>query len=418
MSTMPATTAVAPSARASRRVRGGIARVGSWAILIALIVGNAWLFWRDRPTLDLKTLGRQVGGPQSAEAESELRRIVRKSPHDADALLLLARALATRGQTASCAEVLHRVPFWSPRKAEALYAEMLSWLEADRARLSEQAALDYLDDDPNHPYPRPNRGKVEETLLNLYALEDRWDDARDLIWRAYDASSGPSGRQLWTIHAARTHLERSNPAVAIRTLRRYVAADPQDWEARRALARAADKIGEAAEADSAIEACLAARPNDPRVWRDRLAILEARGDLPALEKASAGAPPEADSEGEIWMVRGKLHRQARDLVGAVEAYRRAVALLPNQPSAHYQLALSEQALGHVQAATAHRARHAFLEGLAVKFSDAFNAFLDAEEARPRKPEDVKKAALRLSDMSRNLGWTREADAWTRLAAEE
>ena len=46
----------------------------------------------------------------------------------------------------------------------------------------------------------------------------------------------------------RSELERVAPDETIKKLERYVAADPTDWEALRALAKAASALGRPAEA--------------------------------------------------------------------------------------------------------------------------------------------------------------------------
>ncbi len=228
------TLPVPPMQAARRPLRSRLWRLAYWPIAFGLIGLNGWWWWEDRPTLPLAQVARLVGGPRNAEAEQELRRIVRRSPNDGEALTLLARSLASRGDTRGCAEALHRVPFWSPSKPDALYGEGLSWLELDQARRAEAAFLQYLADDPNHPELaiRPRLLEVEERLFNLYALENRLEDARELVHQAH-AKAEPRGKPIWLLQGLRTHVERVHPSSAIATLRKFVAADPEDWQARR-----------------------------------------------------------------------------------------------------------------------------------------------------------------------------------------
>ena len=77
----------------------------------------------------------------TARVEPILREHLRRSPHDGEARMMLARALAGRGDLLGCARQLHEVPFWSPRKAEALFREGQSYLKIDRAKDAEDAWL-------------------------------------------------------------------------------------------------------------------------------------------------------------------------------------------------------------------------------------------------------------------------------------
>jgi hypothetical protein len=82
----------------------------------------------------------------------------------------------------------------------------------------------------------PIRPQTRRELLKLYAQQGRWDELRDVVWRAYDLAD-PIGPVRLLAMLLRAELERIDPQIAAAALRRYVAADPDDWESRRALAR-------------------------------------------------------------------------------------------------------------------------------------------------------------------------------------
>ena len=96
-----------------------------WKLLgICLLAGlsrfNAWWYWRDTRDLPaLKTISDWISQERYLKAEPALREHLRRSPHDAEARMMLARALAGRGDLLACASQLHQVPHWSPRKPEA-----------------------------------------------------------------------------------------------------------------------------------------------------------------------------------------------------------------------------------------------------------------------------------------------------------
>ncbi|MDB5352415.1 MAG: Tetratricopeptide 1 repeat-containing protein [Planctomycetota bacterium] len=437
MSISPQTTAAPASHRSASRVKWlGLFRRVDLPISLILVGLNAWWWWDARPIPNLKQVEQWIGveretGTRSVAwwdisdvsrdtrgAIAVLRRAVRRSPHDGDARILLGRALGAAKEYRECAEQLRLVPFWHPGKPEAQFGEGMAWLQIKRARDAERAFLGYLAIDPNHPTPRPKRLVVENNLLNLYADEDRWDEAQEIIWRAHrDAEGLPMGRRKLMEMSLRSRLERADPAIALKNLREILAADPDDWEARRALARAANAEKLFDEADRAIARCLAERPKDPRAWADWLEILDARNDFTGLAAAVAKVPPEADVEGRIWKIRGRVYRQAKDYEGVVRSLSKAVELLPYDLDAHYSLAFALQMLGRATEAEFHRKRHIELEAVSKEVPEAVNGYKDVTDLPSPRPEDVKRAMLRLSSACDRMGWKRDAEGWAKAASE-
>jgi tetratricopeptide (TPR) repeat protein len=308
------------------------------------------------------------------------------------------------------------VPEWSLRKPEAQYFEAMSWLSLKHIRDAEKALLGYLNVDPNHPSPRPRRVEVENKLLDIYAWEDRWEEARAVIWKAYeDIGDQPLERRKLLEMLLRTRIERADAAITLPLLREIVAADPGDWNARRALARAANFTKNFEESDEASRICLAERPNDPGAWADRLEFLEWRDDRAGLAAALKDLPSGADSEDRVWMIRGRVLRQAKDFRGAAEAFARAVELAPFDPSAHHNLAQALQMTDRAGEAAPHHRLHESLLAVTKEIPDAVNAFKDAIDSAPPKREDIRSAMLRIANACGKLGWTRDAEAWAKLS---
>jgi hypothetical protein len=97
-------------------------RLGPWALklvvtcTIAILSGvNVWWYWRDNVALpNLKTVSEWIRREQYTRAEPVLHEHLRKSSHDGEARMMLARVLAGRGDLLGCARQLHAVPFWWP----------------------------------------------------------------------------------------------------------------------------------------------------------------------------------------------------------------------------------------------------------------------------------------------------------------
>ena len=324
-------------------------------MLAACLVGfNVWWYWRDtRPLPSLDTISGWIGKGQYDQAEPALLEHLRRAPNDGEARMMLARLLGARNDLLGCARQLHEVPFWWPTKAEALYREGQAYFMIDRAKDAEAAWLAVTKHDPLHPPTPEIFHDASLELLKLYSTEDRWEDAYVIIWRAYEEAS-PADHPILLSMRLRSELERVAPAESIVLLKRYVAADPTDWEALRALARAELALGHRDEADRHFQACLKGEPDNPRVWRDYLNMLNDQGDLDALKSALGKVPQAAESDPDIWKLRGNLKEKDQDWAGAAEDYHKALQINPYARGCHYRLAMVEQRLGHADQATRYR----------------------------------------------------------------
>ena len=433
----PSATAVASPATRPARVMPwvSLARRAYWPAVLGLIALNGWWVWDARPIPDLKYVDRWIAQERDLDARSAswwnfwhvpqnndsaisvLQRAIHDSPNDGHARMLLGRAFGAKKDYRNAAEQWRSVPFWSPYKPEALYGEALGWLELNRLKDAEIALLAYLDADPNHPSARPQRRVVEDKLLDIYGLEDRWEEARAIVWKSYDDASGSVARRSRLEMSLKTRLERSHPSAALVMLRQAVAADPNDWEARRALARAANAEKSIEEADREINVCLAARPKDPKVWGEWLDMLRVREDFDGLVTVAAKSPPEADADPRVLLTKGRIRLQDKDYAGASQAFAKVVEISPADPAARNSLSLTLRLIGRPGEAGVHLARHAELDELTKEVPAAVNAFKDASEAVPVKPDELKAAMIRLSKACRGMGWTRDADGWVKAAAE-
>ncbi|MFI5454119.1 MAG: tetratricopeptide repeat protein [Isosphaerales bacterium] len=384
-------------------------------LLACLSAFNVWWYWRDnQPLPDLKTISGWISREQYPQAESALREYVRRSPHDGEARMMLARALGVRGDLLDCARQLHEVPYWWPQKAEALLREGQSYLTINRAKDAERAWLEAIKDDPLHPVTPDVLHDACQELLQLYAIEDRWEDAYPVIWVAYDHAA-PVDQPILLAMRMRPELERVSQKESISLLTRYVAAAADDWEALRALARAELALGHHAEAARHFQACLKGRPDDVRAWRDYLTMLLEQGDLNAFLALLAKAPRSAETEPETWMFHGVASEKAGEWQTAAEDFRKAIELNPNVPKYHYRLAMAEERLGLHEQALAHRKRTKEMNDARAQLPTAYADYFASIPPRKAGAPDMAVACKRLASICETMGWSRAAQAWNRLA---
>ena len=383
--------------------------------LIAILLGfNAWWYWRDTRSLaGLDTVSDWMRREQYVLVESALREQLRRAPHNGETRMTLARALAGRGDVLGCAQQLHEIPFWWPRKAEALLREGQSYLKIDRAKDAEAAWLSAIRDDPLHPISPDLLHDVSQELLKLYAIEDRWEDAYPVIWTAYDHAS-PADHPVLLAMRIRSELERVAPRDTIEILKRFVIATPDDWEAVHALARAEQALGNHAEAARLFQVCMKGSSDSFRAWRDNLAMFLEQGDQDAFHALLAKPPKSAESQHETWMFRAVAGESGKDLQAAAKYFRKAIELNPFVSKYYYRLAMVEQRLGHHEEARALRARTKEMNEARAQLPTAYSDYF---AARDGTNGDVQMAAVckHLASICETLGWFRAAQGWSRLA---
>lgn len=386
-------------------------------LAMGLLAFNGWWFWREsQPTADTATIEKWIARKHYDQASAALRERLRRVPDDGDARIALARVLAARNELVACARELHKVPFWWPRKDEASFREGSVWMMLNHARDAEAAWLWVLRDDPLHPAPSDLFHDATLEVLKLYATEDRWEDLIGVIWKVYDLVDNTDREALvsWRI---RSELERIAPTESIEELKRYVAADPGDVEALRALGRAEQALSHTDEARKHFEACLKLSPADPRAWRDLLTLLHETGDQEGFTSRLAQLPEGTDSEPELWKFRGIARETAGDLAGAAEAYRAAIERNPNLVEYHHRLALAEERLGHRDSAAEHRNRAKQLREARASLTQVFQDYTDARRKGSSDQAGLIAAIDKLTNVCDDLGWVRLSQALGELRPE-
>jgi tetratricopeptide (TPR) repeat protein len=393
----------------------GLWRVGRWILLVSLVALNVWWFWLEsRPEVGLDTIAMWVEQHRDREAEEALRQRLARSPNDGAARILLARLLGQRKDMLACAQELHRIPFWWPDRGKWWLMEAGAFEEIGRMADAEAAWKSLVEDDPLHPVEPRLATVATRDLLELYAVEGRWEDAVQLIWKTYNRTDDPAERERLLNMRLRTELERIAPVVAAAKMEGYLAADPGDWEARLGLAKVLSALNRAEEARSHLEVCLRERPNDAVGWAAYLDLLNSSGDLDGLRKAAARLPESAAENTAALKHRARLMELDRRWSDAAALYRRILRVSPFDNQAYFHLAQAEERLDQHGPAQEHRRRWQTLRDARTELGRAYQAVLDLRASAPNTPKH--HAAIRdLARICETLGWKRDAEGWAQLA---
>ena len=393
-------------------------RLSRWTLLLGLIGLNAWWFRRDvEPKVGLETISRLIDQHHDREAEQSLRQRLARSPHDGEARIMLAKLLAQHNDILGSARELHKVPFWWPDKGKWRLMEGGAFKESGRMSDAEAAFKAMIEDDPLHPVDPKFVTAATRDLLELYAVEARWDDAVRLIWTTYDRTNDLDEREALLHMRIRTELERILPAVSAAKMESYLAADPADLEARHGLAKAQMALNQFDEARRNLATCIEERPEDPHCWTDYLDLLRDTGDLDGLRQAVGRLPESVAEHPGVLKHRALLLEHDRKWAQSAELYRRILQARPFEREAYYRLALVEDRLGQHEPAQVHRQRSQAMRTARTELNDAYQKVRDLHESDPNSPK-YYAAIRRLSELCETLGWNHDAEGWARLVPIE
>ena len=406
----------APIPHPPLRGRRLLAVAGFWAIVIPLLGFDAWWLERDlRPAPSLHVVSDWVRQNRLAEAESALAERLWHSRRDGQALIMLAGVRAARGDMLGAARRLHEVPRWWPNKSDLLAMEGRLYIDSGRARDAEHAWRRCLEGDPLHPPSANSNATVESAraLVDLCILERRLGEASDALASVWERLS-PDNRTALLETSLRAMLNPGPSASDAPRLRRYVAADRDDWHARRALALAAQALGERHEAFRLIEECRRARPADPLVWRDWLAILRDQGQIDRFVVEASQIPREIAGRSELCHLRGIARQQTGDWVGAAAALREAVKQDAADAETYARLAEVERQLGHNAEAEQAAKRSRRIISAREELRSALDDLAQLNRAGAHAASARVEVLERLAVACDQLGWTRESDLWVSI----
>jgi enediyne biosynthesis protein E4 len=304
-------------------------RKGRWAAVIlpaVVIAGLAWCGWRwwdvRRYRADMARIEAAMQEGRYAVAVRDLSALLTRRPDSDRANYLLGLCEKARGRAGEADAAWARVPPDSPLGGRAVASRMDMLIEqgrlADAEHLIEREAA-----------ARGSEGTALRMLLiPTLVQEGRETEAARLIesrWRSLEAKGEGASEQA--INLARLHMELRWDAPPLDSIRGYldqvgrlVPDDDRIWLGR---ANLAIRAGSYEEASRWIDACLGRRPDDPSVWRARLAWAMKTNRLADVRTALKHLPAE-------WSTLAEVHRLSAWLASAcgdVERERRELAAL-------------------------------------------------------------------------------------------
>jgi thioredoxin-like negative regulator of GroEL len=305
-------------------------RRGLWAavFLLALVVGAlSWFGWRwwdvRRHRDEMARIEVAMRDGLYATAARDLSNLLAHRPDSDRAAYLLGVCEKARGRPREADAAWARIPMDAPFGARGVTARMDLLLEqgrlADAEEFIERAADGH----------GPEGAALRILLVPTFIQEGRRPEAQRLIesrWRSLNAVGEGASEQA--INLARLHMElRWNvpPVEAVRDyleqVGRLARDDDRIWLGK---ANLAIRTGTYEEAAQLIDSCLRRRPDDPPVWRARLAWAMRTQRLEDARDALKHLPAAWTTPGEIhrlsaWLVAacGDIERERHELAAVV-----------------------------------------------------------------------------------------------------
>ena len=197
-----------------------------------------------------------------------------------------------------------------------------------------------LEDALRRPASAAEREAQRRAMNRLLRFEGRIDDLRRLLLASWPEVPDPAGvlKEIWLLDNSPVPVESWG-----RTLR---AADPEDDRVWLGLANEAILTGRFAEAARLLDKGLRRRPDDPAIWRARLALAEATDDVPGAWDAMAHLPASALSEPQSLSLRAWLAARRGDRTAEYRWLKRLVESDPGNAGGIERLAILAREEGH------------------------------------------------------------------------
>src|SRR5262249_33508500 len=215
-------------------------------------------------------------------------RLAEREKADGEVLVLVGETELERGRREQALAAWAKVPLadrWFPRAALLRGTHSINVgkynpaEEAITAALAQAGPADRID--------------LERALNRLYRFEGRLDDIRRLLRASWYRSPDPAGllKELWQLDHSPMPVEAWQRALDV--------ADDHDDRVWLGRANLAILTGRDTVAARWLDRAMGRRPDDPAVWRARLALARATGDAEGLRSAALHVPARMFDPGAI-----------------------------------------------------------------------------------------------------------------------
>jgi tetratricopeptide (TPR) repeat protein len=411
-----------PSGSASEgrpAARPSVARIGLTLAALGVLMPLAWLLTAGRmgtpslgrPAPDLRQIGRLAAAGHYDRAIEQVEAGLEADP-DNGFLRVMAAQLALDGPSPQPDRALAYLGrFRSPDPtltAHARLAEGKALYALGDYEQAEARWIEALKGDPRVP-------EAAWALLDLYYLERRSDEARELAMRQHAIEPDPHDRVQLLLELVRQDAEPPDPIAIVARFAPVVREHAGDRHAALTLGRALVRSGRGDEGLALLEDAVRRWPESLDVWDALLTAQDEAGRADRLADVWASVPPRWRAEACLAGYEGRVALSRGDWAGAARAYRRARSARPRDLSIAYSLARVLHAQGlHDEAADCDR----FVREVQSARSELPGLYREADDVKDLGLRPHPRLYQRLADNRERLGRRDEALAWNDLVLRD
>ncbi len=379
------------------------------ASVFAGLSAFVWHVYRPRPSLE--GVDHLVASKRFGEAEARLISYLDRVPDDNIARLLLARTSVDRpdSKPAQALEHLPKIRAVDPRLgAEVKSVEGEAHFQLRRFDAAENAWLEAFRLDPRIP-------EVGWGLLNLYALQGREEEARQLGLRLFAVEPDPHDKIQLLLQLIRHDAHGISAGSVVDRLQTVVRENPGDLHSSLALGLALVHEGRSDTGLKRLRESVESHPDRADVRDAYFSGLVDAGRVDELGQTLKELPSSLSEDPRFDVARGWLASQRGDWTAATRAYRRAWEARPSDPILSYRLQSALRVVGGQEGCDSLSAR---LDD-SVTSRETLRTLYDQIDALPdlgRVPHP--DLYLQAADVLEKIGRRDEAAAWRRLAGAD
>jgi tetratricopeptide (TPR) repeat protein len=356
------------------------------------------------------------------EAEQAVLNLLRRDPDDPGANLLAAQIAVGRSDSSrSAGEVADPEPLLAAlrylgrvraedRKVAALAKLWQGKAEYHLGRIDDAEASwnEALRLDPAVP-------EAGWSLLEVYYLEQRPDDARRLALRLHEVEPDRRDRVQLLLELFRQSVQGPDPTSLVEWFEPIVKKDPKGFGASLALGSACVRKGDYQRGLGILRDVLERSPDRPEAWAAWLSGLQEAGDVEALSTAIAKVPAKIADLPRLLKYRARVAQERGDLQAAARDYRLAYRDDPTDLHLQYRLSRVLRQTGETaEAERLERHRGEAVAALVRARTVYEKANRDKTLGHTFRPDLYREIA----DLCEAMGQAEESLAWHRLILQD
>ena len=331
-----------------------VVRLVFGVLICALAVGAlglvAWGKRQSRPALlDEAVILAEAGKLDLAELN--VREYLKNDPDRGAARLLLAQILLERPDSSSAS--FGKQPFTIAREAldhlsrvHPYNSRMTTAFELSRGKAlyrmkqldeAEESWLAALEADPS-------KTEAGLGLLNLYYLEGRQEESRQLVLRLFRFERDPLERKQLLLELVRQDVRPLAPGSVVLGFEPVIRQHPGEFYGAIALGLAETRSGQIENGIDRLRQLVRDHRDRVEAWDSLLTALDESGQVDELEEALKGVPSDLQTSPRLAKHRARV-AQGRQWNKAVEFYRQALAVERHNRVVEYQLSRALRFLG-------------------------------------------------------------------------